>query len=192
MRICLRVCAKATGQHLRLYHIIIHQHSIHHSEFNITQQVDAFLGEPSVRSVRYDPLEDPTRVSVEFATARRDTAPANPSAPVATVDVRRAELFINNRRSQQPSDNVFVAAELYRQVVLAVYAMICVAHVLHRSIRQRSRARWVIMRCFGNSQRNKTGLWSHGSGWPPTYSHRTPSILTVVHELLPRMITNTC
>ena len=84
-------------------------------EYNIAQQVDAFFGEPSVRSVRYTPLDDPTRVSVEYATGRKDTAPASPSAPAATVDLRRAELFINNRRSQQPSDNVFVCSELYRQ-----------------------------------------------------------------------------
>ncbi len=98
-----------------------------HRVFNIRQQVDAFLGEPSVRSVLYNPTDDPTRVSIEYITKRKDTAPASANAPSMPVDVRRAQLFINNRRSQQPSENVFVCSELYRQVGGSVCTMTCAA-----------------------------------------------------------------
>lgn len=77
--------------------------------YNISQQVDAFLGPGTLRSVAYDAASNPTRLAVVYATRRRDSLEA-------TNDVRKAELFINNRTSEAPAPDVFVGAELYRQV----------------------------------------------------------------------------
>jgi hypothetical protein len=54
--------------------------------------VDAFLRYPAVQSVEYDPADNPTRAAVVYATPRKDTS-------VISRDLRKAELFINNRAS---------------------------------------------------------------------------------------------
>ena len=84
--------------------------------FNLRQCVDAFLGRPgSVRAVEYDPGTNPTRLRVIYSTPRRDTREQS-------EDIRKAEVFINNRLSKiVTSDNCeeFLFAEFSRQVVQA-------------------------------------------------------------------------
>lgn len=105
--------------------------------YNLQQSADAFLRYDAVRSVEYDFAADPTRLTVTFVTprTRRDAAtpresspsPSSPgggaaegaSARPADVDTRRADLFINNRGSQElggAGGGDFVAFELYRQL----------------------------------------------------------------------------
>mmetsp|Transcript_71927 Transcript_71927/g.227168 ORF Transcript_71927/g.227168 Transcript_71927/m.227168 type:complete len:194 (-) Transcript_71927:22-603(-) len=77
--------------------------------FNITEQANAFLAYDAVRSVEYDPVKNPTRVAVVYATPRRDQQ---------GEDLRKAELFINNREAQPAEEgNTFACSELYRQLV---------------------------------------------------------------------------
>lgn len=68
--------------------------------FNVQQQADALLGNAAVREVSYDPLSNPTRLSVVYATPRKSG-----SSSGALPDVRKAEIFINNRISEQASSS---------------------------------------------------------------------------------------
>lgn len=85
--------------------------------FNITSCVDAFLNKKSsVRGVDYDPLTNPTRYRVVYATPRKDTREQ-------AEDLRKAEVFINNRVVQTGQEaeggQYFLSAEFQRQVVQA-------------------------------------------------------------------------
>ena len=90
--------------------------------------MDAFLRYPAVQSVEYEAADNPTRLAVVYATPRKDTS-------VISRDLRKAELFINNRTSAACSSGdagadadadassssssgqqCFVALELFRQV----------------------------------------------------------------------------
>ncbi|GLI62963.1 hypothetical protein VaNZ11_005819, partial [Volvox africanus] len=77
--------------------------------FNVRQLMDAFYGFEVCRRVEYDPLENPTRMTVVYATPRQDRS-------VISEDLRKAELIINNRVSEQISPTDFICAELFRQV----------------------------------------------------------------------------
>uniref|UniRef100_A0A7S0RZ19 DUF6816 domain-containing protein n=1 Tax=Chlamydomonas leiostraca TaxID=1034604 RepID=A0A7S0RZ19_9CHLO len=74
--------------------------------YNTAKQADTMLGYPAVRRVEYSPLDNPTRMSVVYATPRRaGAAPAavdplaGPDGQRQDVDLRKAEIFINNRIS---------------------------------------------------------------------------------------------
>ncbi|KAI8467836.1 MAG: hypothetical protein J3K34DRAFT_523389 [Monoraphidium minutum] len=58
--------------------------------FNTRQVMDAFLGYAAVTAVTYAPLDNPTRMAVVWATPRKD-------AERQSSDLRKAEIFINNR-----------------------------------------------------------------------------------------------
>lgn len=77
--------------------------------FNIKQQVDAFLRYPTVQQVDYNPAQNPTRLAVVYKTPRRDTSEIS-------ADLRKAEIFINNRGSGTLADGTWVGWENYRQV----------------------------------------------------------------------------
>lgn len=108
--------------------------------FNTRSTVDGFLGFSSVQRVEYDPSREPTRMSVVWSTPRRDTrwgdqgeesphgldrAPASfpPAHSEISRDLRKAELFINNRRGEcgvGPSGRrEFRSLESFRQVTQA-------------------------------------------------------------------------
>eukprot|EP00192_Tetraselmis_astigmatica_P011680 CAMPEP_0117682404 /NCGR_PEP_ID=MMETSP0804-20121206/19637_1 /TAXON_ID=1074897 /ORGANISM="Tetraselmis astigmatica, Strain CCMP880" /LENGTH=363 /DNA_ID=CAMNT_0005492505 /DNA_START=156 /DNA_END=1247 /DNA_ORIENTATION=+ len=83
-------------------------------EFNMAECMDAFLARPnSVRKVEYDPLTNPTRYGVIYATPRRDGGKQ-------AEDLRKAEVFINNRASRSTQSSAgrpaFLFAEFQRQV----------------------------------------------------------------------------
>ena len=79
--------------------------------YNTEQCVDAFLNRPgSVRSVEYDPVANPTRLQAVYSTPRKDTREQS-------EDLRKAELFINNRVSKaDDAKGEFLFAEFIRQV----------------------------------------------------------------------------
>ena len=79
--------------------------------YNIEQCVDAFLGRPgSIRSVEYDPVANPTRLQAVYSTPRKDTREQS-------EDLRKAEIFINNRVTKANDANgEFLFAEFIRQV----------------------------------------------------------------------------
>ncbi|KAL6758278.1 hypothetical protein V8C86DRAFT_2598778 [Haematococcus lacustris] len=79
--------------------------------FNVQQQADALLGYEAVKSVEYEPDVNPTRLAVVWATPRRSEGPAS-------FDMRKAEVFINNRSSDPLNDSPcsWSCSELYRQV----------------------------------------------------------------------------
>ncbi|GIL49804.1 hypothetical protein Vafri_6022 [Volvox africanus] len=77
--------------------------------FNVRQLMDAFYGFEVCRRVEYEPLENPTRMTVVYATPRQDRS-------VISEDLRKAELIINNRISEQISPTDFICAELFRQI----------------------------------------------------------------------------
>jgi len=118
--------------------------------FNVQQEADALLLYPAVRSAEYDP-GNPTRLAVVYATPRKGAPPLTPlgsgattastpdssigstpgsasggaqrPAAVESVDLRKAELFVNNRGSTglpaegaEQTPQPFTGWELYRQV----------------------------------------------------------------------------
>ncbi|KAF5828958.1 hypothetical protein DUNSADRAFT_16755 [Dunaliella salina] len=90
--------------------------------FNIKQQADALLGYAAVQSVNYEPLDNPTRLNVVWTTPRRSGSsdPLDQRNPQQS-DLRKAEIFINNREAEpesgQPSSpKAWCGSELYRQV----------------------------------------------------------------------------
>ncbi|KAJ9512178.1 hypothetical protein QJQ45_012674 [Haematococcus lacustris] len=94
----------------RCKHKIFHATAFH-SPFNVQQQADALLGYEAVKSVEYEPDVNPTRLAVVWATPRRNEGPAS-------FDMRKAEVFINNRSSDPLNDSPcsWSCSELYRQV----------------------------------------------------------------------------
>lgn len=76
--------------------------------FNQTALLDAFLGYRATQSVDYDAEKEPTRMAVVYTTPRKNDVQGG-------VDVRKAELFINNRRAAQSGES-FYMSEFYRQV----------------------------------------------------------------------------
>lgn len=76
--------------------------------FNLAQLDNAFLGYEAVTSVMYNPLENPTRLSITYTTPRKDTA-------AQSNDIRKAEIFVNNRTSELDR-GTFTALETFRQV----------------------------------------------------------------------------
>ena len=56
----------------------------------------------------YNPLENPTRLSITYTTPRKDTA-------AQSNDIRKAEIFVNNRTSELDT-GTFTALETFRQV----------------------------------------------------------------------------
>jgi len=90
--------------------------------FNITQQADALLGYPAVQSVNYDPLDNPTRLNVVWSTPRKRNMsdPLDQRDPQQS-DLRKAEIFINNRDAERASGSgkAWCGSELYRQVTQA-------------------------------------------------------------------------
>ncbi|GLC49795.1 hypothetical protein PLESTB_000309500 [Pleodorina starrii] len=77
--------------------------------FNVRQLMDAFYGFEVTRKVEYEPLKNPTRLTVVYATPRRERS-------VISEDLRKAELIINNRFSQTLSPTDFICGELFRQI----------------------------------------------------------------------------
>ena len=67
---------------------------------------DDFNISPAVQM--YDPLENPTRLSITYTTPRKDTA-------AQSNDIRKAEIFVNNRSSELDG-GTFTAWETFRQV----------------------------------------------------------------------------
>ncbi|EFJ52741.1 hypothetical protein VOLCADRAFT_127341 [Volvox carteri f. nagariensis] len=80
--------------------------------FNVRQLMDAFYSFAVTRKVEYEPLKNPTRLTVVYATPRKDKS-------VISEDLRKAELIINNRISQEISPTDFIVAELFRQMAVA-------------------------------------------------------------------------
>ena len=56
----------------------------------------------------YDPLVNPTRLSITYKTPRKDTV-------AQSNDIRKAEIFVNNRSSELDR-GTFTALETFRQV----------------------------------------------------------------------------
>eukprot|EP00198_Chlamydomonas_reinhardtii_P008773 XP_001698110.1 predicted protein [Chlamydomonas reinhardtii] len=79
--------------------------------FNAKELMDAFYGMAVTRRVEYDP-RNPTRMTLVWATPRKETS-------VISEDLRKAELIINNRLSQDLGSNQFICGELFRQVTQA-------------------------------------------------------------------------
>ncbi|KXZ52325.1 hypothetical protein GPECTOR_10g957 [Gonium pectorale] len=77
--------------------------------FNVQQLMDAFYGFEVTRRVEYEPLKNPTRLTVVYATPRQDKS-------VISEDLRKAELIINNRLTQELSPTDFICGELFRQI----------------------------------------------------------------------------
>jgi hypothetical protein len=80
--------------------------------FNIAQKMQGYLGYLAVERVEYEPVKNPTRVSVLYTTPRRDGT---------SNDRRKAELFLNARTgecvaSATPGREVYVTTENIRQV----------------------------------------------------------------------------
>lgn len=80
--------------------------------FNIRSSVNAFLGYESVRRIDFE-QRDPMRLAVVWATPRRD-------ASEQSEDLRKAELFINNRRMEGMEGGGAALMERFRQVTQAV------------------------------------------------------------------------
>ncbi|KAG2439515.1 hypothetical protein HXX76_004868 [Chlamydomonas incerta] len=79
--------------------------------FNAKELMDAFYGLAVTRRVEYEP-RNPTRMTLVWATPRRETS-------VISEDLRKAELIINNRLSQDLAPGQFISGELFRQVTQA-------------------------------------------------------------------------
>jgi len=82
--------------------------------FNTASLTNATAGWEAVTSVSYDPTNAPDRETVEFARLSPDMQPLPP---------QRAELYINNTRSESLDPSSFVTSQLYRQVMLGVRAV---------------------------------------------------------------------
>ncbi|KAG2501908.1 hypothetical protein HYH03_000406 [Edaphochlamys debaryana] len=80
--------------------------------FNVAQVMDAHYRMPVTRRVEYAPEDNPTRLTLVWATPRRETS-------VISEDLRKAELIINNRSSTTLGGGDFLCAELYRQITQA-------------------------------------------------------------------------
>ncbi|GFH06288.1 uncharacterized protein HaLaN_00895 [Haematococcus lacustris] len=96
--------------------------------FNVQQQADALLGYEAVKSVEYEPDVNPTRLCIQADETDRQTCATSLQAVVwatprrnegpASYDMRKAEVFINNRSSDPLNDSPcsWSCSELYRQV----------------------------------------------------------------------------
>jgi len=82
--------------------------------FNTKSQTNAVLGYDGVAYVTYSLRDAPDRETVGFGGLAPDMRPLPP---------RKTELYISNTQSQSPAPDIFVTAELFRQVALGVRAV---------------------------------------------------------------------
>eukprot|EP01024_Parvocaulis_polyphysoides_P020164 TRINITY_DN19322_c1_g2_i1.p1 TRINITY_DN19322_c1_g2~~TRINITY_DN19322_c1_g2_i1.p1 ORF type:complete len:334 (-),score=41.60 TRINITY_DN19322_c1_g2_i1:29-1030(-) len=77
---------------------------------NIKQLMENFLKDKVTQvTVDYDPIKNPTRLAVRYNTKRKNR-------DEESFDYRKAEIFINARKSFKCGANEFGSYELYRQV----------------------------------------------------------------------------